>query len=70
MTKFKVFASLLAMGFVSLPALSLTSTSRPTQPSFLGMHAHEPRDSSPLVTFGAFRSWGTGTRWEQIEHVR
>jgi hypothetical protein len=68
MTKHRVFASLLAMGLVSLSALA--QTSQPIQPSFFGMHAHDLRDSSPLVSFGAFRFWGMGTRWEQIEHVQ
>jgi hypothetical protein len=67
MTKLREFASLLAMGFVSLCPLAQTTPS-PIQPSFFGMHAHNLGDSSPLVSFAAFRFWGTGTRWEQIEH--
>jgi hypothetical protein len=64
----KLFAGLLVIGLLSLTALS--QTSQPIQPSFFGLHAHELGDSSPLVSFGAFRFWGTRTRWEQIEHVQ
>jgi hypothetical protein len=67
-TILRVLVSLLAMSFVPLPAVS--QTAEPIQPSFFGMIANDLRLSRPLVSFGAFRFWSTGTGWEQIEPVQ
>jgi len=68
MTKLRVLASLLAICLISLSAAS--QTPQPIQSTFFGMHGRQLDDSNPQVSFGAFRFWDTGTRWEQIEHER
>jgi hypothetical protein len=63
--KLKIFAFLVAASLA--PSATWAQNARPIQASFFGMHGRQLNDSPPLVSFGAFRFWDTGTRWTQIE---
>ena len=50
-----------------LSGVAFSQTRQPIRPEFFGMHGRELKLSAPTVSFGAFRFWDTGTRWEQLE---
>ena len=56
--------------FALLSTAAITQTRQPIQPDFFGMNARQLNLSAPTVSFGAFRFWDTGTRWEQLEPTR
>ena len=37
------------------------------EPSFVGLHDHDPLGSWPKVAFGSYRAWDAGVTWREIE---
>ena len=65
MTNLKVSLTILCV--IGALSLAFAQTSKPIQSGFFGMHVHYLRYGGPTDSFGAFRFWDTGTRWDQIE---